>query len=56
VVEPRRKKEEGEEEVESAIGEKSEAERLSGSLSEFSVCCVCERERERERGGFHTQR
>jgi hypothetical protein len=32
VVEPRRKKEKGEEEAESAIGEKSEAERLWFSL------------------------
>jgi hypothetical protein len=43
VIEPRRKEEEGEE-AEYAIRQKSEAERLSGSLSEFSL-----RERERER-------
>jgi hypothetical protein len=43
VIEPRRKEEEGEE-AEYAIREKSEADRLSGSLSEFSL-----RERERER-------
>jgi hypothetical protein len=46
VIEPRRKEEEGEE-AEYAIREKSEADRLSGSLSEFSL-----RERERERDSF----